>query len=394
MKAGKIAFIVQRYGKEVMGGSELHCRQVAERLVEKGYDSTVYTSAAKDYISWKNEYPSGESILNGVVIKRFPVEKERKIEEFNSFSDWIFSNNHTEEDELSWMEQQGPYSPGLINAIEQEAGDFDVLIFFTYLYYNTYWGLKKTKGRKALVPTAHDEPALYLDMMREVFAEPEAFIFNTRSEMEMLSKNFSFEGKYKDIVGVGVDILDERVDRSIPFRYGLFSPYILYAGRIEPGKGCQELLAHFKKYVRKHPDMTLALIGKKLMDLPDHPNIRYLGFVSPEDKNALMVSALVTVHPSPYESLCMAALESMAVCTPILVREETDPLKQHAVIGQGGLYYSGYAEFEGALSLFRSDEIMRESMGQNGRQYVLNNYAWSVVMEKYDKFINYLTQDK
>ncbi|MCK4337338.1 MAG: glycosyltransferase, partial [Candidatus Aminicenantes bacterium] len=112
------------------------------------------------------------------------------------------------------------------------------------------------------------------------------------------------------------------------------------------------------------------------------------------DKNALMVSALVTVHPSPYESLCMAALESMAVCTPILVREATDPLKQHVVIGQGGLYYSGYAEFEGALSLFRSDEIMRESMGQNGRQYVLNNYAWSVVMEKYDKVINYLTQDK
>jgi len=392
MIAQKIAFVVQRYGKEVMGGSELHCRQVAERLVEKGYDCTVYTSAAKDYISWKNEYPEGESILDGVIIKRFPVDKERKIDEFNSFSDWIFSNDHTEEDELSWMEQQGPHSRRLIETLEKEAGDFDVLIFFTYLYYNTYWGLRKTKGKKALVPTAHDEPALQLNLMNSVFAEPEAFIFNTKSEMNMLAKNFSFKGKYKDIVGVGVDIPKIEPDEKIPFQYGLSSPYILYAGRIEPGKGCQELIDYFLKYSRENPDLILALIGKKLMDLPDHANIRYLGFIPPEHKNALMASALVTVHPSPFESLCMAALESLAMRTPILVRAETDPLKQHAVVGKAGLYYSGLAEFEGALSLLQANEKMRGVMGENGRQYVRDNYTWSVVMEKYDKVINFLTK--
>jgi len=392
MSVPKIAFVVQRYGKEVMGGSELHCRQVAERLVEKGYDCTVYTSAAKDYISWKNEYPEGESILDGVIIKRFPVDKERKIDEFNSFSDWIFSNDHTEEDELSWMEQQGPYSRRLIEALEKEAGNFDVLIFFTYLYYNTYWGLRKTKGKKALVPTAHDEPALQLNLMNSVFAEPEAFIFNTKSEMNMLAKNFSFKGKYKDIVGVGVDIPKIEPDEKIPFQYGLYSPYILYAGRIEPGKGCQELIDYFLKYSRENPDLILALIGKKLMDLPDHANIRYLGFIPPGHKNALMASALVTVHPSPFESLCMAALESLAMRTPILVRAETDPLKQHAVVGKAGLYYSGLAEFGGALSLLQANEKMRGVMGENGRQYVRDSYTWSVVMEKYDKVINFLTK--
>jgi len=173
----KVAFVVQRYGKEVMGGSELHCRQVAERLAGQGYDCTVFTTTAKDYVTWKNEYPAGESLLNGVVVKRYPVEKERDIQDFNRFSDWIFSNAHTLEDEIDWMDRQGPCCPPLLKALEEERSGHDVFVFFTYLYYNTYWGLQRVPLRKALVPTAHDEPALYLDIMRAVFTAPDAFVF-------------------------------------------------------------------------------------------------------------------------------------------------------------------------------------------------------------------------
>ncbi len=394
MKQARIAFIVQRYGKEVMGGSELHCRQVAERLTRRGYSCTVYTTTARDYISWKNEYSPGKFVLNGVMVKRFPVENERDISAFNAFSDRIFAHDHTHEDEIAWMEQQGPLCLKMISALEQECGDYDILIFFTYLYFNTFWGLKKTKGRKILVPTAHDEPALHLGLMEEVFAEPDAFIFNTRAERDMIARNFSLDSRYGDIVGVGVDIPKVESGRAVPFRYGLVPPYILYAGRIEPGKGCRDLIDYFQDFVPAHPEITLALIGKKLMDLPDLPSIRYLGFVPPEDKNSLMAFALATVHPSPYESLCMAALESMAVRTPILVREQTAPLKQHAVVGRGGLYFSNSSDFREALSLLEADKKLRQIMGQNGLDYVRENYAWPVVMDKYDRVIAHLMQAK
>jgi len=386
----KIAFIVQRYGKEVMGGSELHCRQIAERLVDKGYECTVYTTTAKDYISWKNEYPPGKTIFNGVVVKRHEVKKERDIESFNKYSDWIFFNQHTLEDEMEWLNQQGPYCPALIEAIEKEEKDHDLFIFFTYLYYNTYWGLQRLKGKKVLVPTAHDEPALHLRVMKQVFSSPQAFMFNTESEKKMLSRLFDFENKYQDIVGVGVDILEKSKSSRFLQKYQISSPFILYAGRIETGKGCQELIDYFLRFSRRNFNLRMILVGKLLMELPRHPRIRYLGFLSSEEKDEATAAALATIHSSPYESLCMAALESMAARTPILVQARAEPLKQHCLQGKSGLYYSNYQEFEATLNLLLKDTKLRRIMGENGLKYVRENYSWPVVIEKYVQLFRFL----
>lgn len=390
-KSLKIAFVVQRYGKEVMGGSELHCRQIAERLSDAGFDCTVYTTTAKDYVTWKNEYPPGETILNSVNVKRYLVGKERDIRSFNEYSDWIFANQHTREDELEWMERQGPCCPSLIEALEKEEKDHDVFIFFTYLYYNTFWGLKKIKGKKALVPTAHDEPALYLDIMQDVFAAPQAIIFNTAAEKKMLIRSFSFKDKYQDIVGVGVDI-----PAGIGFgqswdKFNLQQPFFLYAGRIEAGKGCREMIDYFKRYSEKRNQAYLVLIGKLLMEIPEHPKIRYLGFVSPEEKEEIMAAATATIHPSHFESLCMAALESLAVKSPIIVQENTAPLKHHCLEGNCGLWFSDYAEFAAVLDLLSSRIQLRSALGENGLEYVRRKYSWPAIIDKYRKIIELLS---
>lgn len=55
----KICCVVQRYGMEVNGGAELHCRQISERLTPF-YDVEVLTTKAIDYMSWKDEYSEDE----------------------------------------------------------------------------------------------------------------------------------------------------------------------------------------------------------------------------------------------------------------------------------------------------------------------------------------------
>lgn len=387
----RIAFVVQRYGLEVMGGSELHCRLIAERLAGAGHEVCVYTTTAKDYITWKNEYPAGETELNGVKVKRFAVARPRDIESFNAYSDWIFHHGHTEKDEREWLDRQGPQTPDLVEAVAKEEGGQDVFIFFTYLYYTTYWGLKKVKGKKTLVPTAHDEPALHLGVMREVFAAPQAFMFNTESERRMLGRLFSFEGKYQEIVGVGIDFPDGANLERVAFcqKHSLDPPFILYAGRVEPGKGCRELVDYFLRFSQLHPELSLALIGNLLMRLPSHARLRYLGFLSPEEKNTAMAAAEVTIHPSHLESLCMAALESLAVRTPILVQEAADPLKDHCLRGQCGLFYSNYEEFEASLGLLLGNTRLRAALGENGFAYVQKNYAWPIVIGKYERLIRH-----
>ena len=91
---------------------------------------------------------------------------------------------------------------------------------------------------------------------------------------------------------------------------------MLYGGRIDPGKGCEELIEYFSTYVQEGGDASLVLMGVKLMPLPEEPFIRFAGRLSDQERLQALEAATVVVVPSPYESLSLLALESFAVGTP------------------------------------------------------------------------------
>lgn len=406
----KIAFVVQRYGAEILGGSEYHCRLVAERLAAK-HQVEVLTTCARDYTTWKNEYPEGVDRVRGVTVRRFANARMRDLAQFNAYSDWIFHNKHSRQDEMEWLKQQGPWCPPLIEYLERHHQSYDILIFFTYLYAPTVLGLKVAPSKSLLVPTAHDEPAIRLGIYEDVFASAAGIVWNTDQEKQFVTSHFRVRALVDDVVGCGVDLPesdgaepDATGDKPDPSmsreplaahiegpanafrrRHRMFGPFLLYGGRIDPGKGCEELLEYFQTFVKEGGDATLMLMGVKLMPLPDDPRVRFAGVLPEEERLHALEAATVVVVPSPYESLSLLALEAFAVGTPVLANARADVLVNHCRRSNAGLYYADRWEFAESLKLLLRDDALRSSMGMNGKAYVNQNYRWSMILNKYER---------
>ncbi len=304
-------------------------------------------------------------------MRRFAVSETREIEEFNRFSDWIFNYPHTDADEQDWLRRQGPVAPGLLEHLQRTHRSYDILIFFTCLYAPTALGLQIDPSRSILVPTAHDEPAIKLRIYRDLFRKAKAIAYNTDVERRFLNSIFDIRATAEATVGCGVDLPQNRPHPGTPEaaeaaanddenspdkgygnrrrmrgrgeafrrRHRLHGPVALYGGRIDPGKGCEELLQYFNGYQRTGGDATLVLMGAKLMPLPEDPSVRFAGMLSEAERAEALEAATVVVVPSPHESLSLLALEAMAVGTPLLVNGRSDVLVDHCRKSQAGLYY-------------------------------------------------------
>ena len=137
----KSAFVVQRYGNEISGGAEQHCRMVAEKM-SRHMDVEILTTCAEDYTHWRNKYPKGHTFVNNLFVRRFPVAREREPVRFGRIQNRVFYNKHTEKDELTWLNEQGPRCPSLIKHIAKKRNDYDHFIFFSYRYFHSYHGLE------------------------------------------------------------------------------------------------------------------------------------------------------------------------------------------------------------------------------------------------------------
>ena len=384
----KLAFVVQRYGADIAGGSEMHCRQLAERFSSR-HDITVITTCARDYVTWENAYPPGTSMENGVLVQRFPVARPRNLKAFADLSDEVFDDvRATPEREVEWFRANGPDSPGLLEHLRTHGGDYDLVLFWAFRYAPTFFGLPSVAAPAILLPTAEEDPAVDLDVLPEFFAKPAGYLFLTPEEEVLVSTRAGRALHPSRVVGIGLDPGDDvRPSRDALDRLGIPEAFVLYLGRVDRNKGCATLLEYFQEYIESGGDTTLVLAGPSTVTIPNHPRIRALGYVVDDIRHALLSHARALIVPSPYESLSIVLLEAWNYATPALVNAYCKVLQGQVRRANGGLYYRSSREFQEALSWLLGNDTGRRELGQQGLAYINREYRWPTVLERVERLM-------
>jgi glycosyltransferase involved in cell wall biosynthesis len=326
-------------------------------------------------------------------VRRFPVAHPRTPELFARHSATVFDQPHSLQDELAWLDSEGPTSPALLRYVETNAGTYDWFLFFSYRYHHAYHGPRAVAKKAVLVPTAERDSTVGLAMFPPIFRGVRALMFNSFEERAML-QHIAGDRLPGVIVGVGSELPERPQPERFRQRFGIQDPFAIYVGRIDENKGCKELFAFFQQHIRNaRGRMQLLLIGNSILPVPDHPMIRHLGFVSDEDKFDAMAAADVLIMPSYYESLSMVALEAWGLGTPVLANGRCDVLKGQCLRSNGGLFYEGYPEFSEALGALASSPSIRRAMGRNGTAYFRRHYSWPVVERKYVQMFEQLAHE-
>jgi glycosyltransferase involved in cell wall biosynthesis len=390
----KLAVVVQRYGAEISGGAELHARFIAERL-SRHAEVEVFTTCARDYVTWKNELPAGEERLGPIRVHRFPVRHPRDTREFGHRSQHVFSSPHSLADELKWLGSEGPTSPALVSAIARSSSKFDYILFFSYRYYHAYHGARAVPQKAVLVPTAERDPAIALQIFGPLFRGVRAVMYNSYEERALIqgvSRNQAVPGV---VVGVGSDVPDRTSPQRFRKKFNVRGPFAVYVGRIDANKGCGELFDYFQRYAGEFPrGLSLILVGSAVMPIPAHPRIRHLGFLPDDDKFDAIAASDALIMPSPFESLSMVALESWALGRPVLANGRCDVLRGQCMRSNAGLYYETYDEFVETLYALESNGPMNGVLGRNGREFFRRHYTWPVIERKYLDMFERLSREK
>ena len=382
----RVLVVVQRYGAEVVGGSESHARVVAQRLAMIN-DVEVATTNALDYWSWAPHFPAGESMDGPVRVRRFAVTGVRS-PTFKDSERHILFEPHPLEDERQWLALQGPHVPDLLEFLRREGGGYDAVLFYTYIYEPTAAGLPLVPERAALISTAHDEEPLRLVPYRALFQLPRAFGFLTPEERDLVHARFHNEHIPSEVLGIGLD--PPPWHDAEPFRehYAPRGPLVLYLGQVSEGKAVDELVADWIAYRESGGEGSLVLAGTTRMTIPERDDIAALGRISDEDKYALLEAADVLVLPSHLESLGIVLLEAWQVGTPCLVSAKNTVTSGQVARANGRAPY----ERGGFANALASVLAKRDALGSSGRAYVEAECAWPAFDARLEQLVDLVAQ--
>lgn len=389
-----LAFVIPWYGDNIRGGAETECNQLAHLFIEKGIPVEVLTTCVKEaaHDRGKNTLRAGISLESGITVHRFPV-KEQNLERLIPANLKLFHNEIvTLEEEKAYLEEDIS-SPQLYQFIHDNQDKYEYFIFIPYLYPPTYFGSIECPDNAAIIPCFHDEGYAHMSLLKERFKYFKKMIFLSKPERDFAYSIYDLSKVDNAVLGAYVESGWENSTNPQEFRekYEISAPFLLCAGRKEPGKKTDMLVDYFCRYKTNHPtsDIKLVFIGGGKINIPfEYENEIYdLGFVSLEDKHNAFAAACALCNPSFYESFSIVIMESWLAGRPVLVSQQCKVTTNFCVESNGGLWFDNYSVFEGCLDYMLKHPEITDKMGENGKRYVQKNFVKEAIFKKYYDFL-------
>ncbi|MCS6802709.1 MAG: glycosyltransferase family 4 protein [Chloroflexota bacterium] len=387
--AKRIAFVPPWYGTDILGGAEQVCRTTAERLAAAGLPVEVLTTTAKDlFTGWNTDYHRpGTTMENGVPVTRFPLDRA-PITTFGALNERLIAGRRlTPAEEIAYF-RQSVNSEALYRAIRER--EQTVFIFIPYPFGTTYFGAQIAPASTYLLPALHDEGYARMRCWTPVFRAVRGVIALTKPERDLIQRLYGVPDDTLLLWGAGVDTSPVGNPDRFRHRFGIDGPFLFAVGRRDRTKNTPLLIEYVVRYLLRRPDgPALVLAGSGAVAIPRRfrSKIIDIGRISEQEKADGCAAALALVQPSVNESFSFVLMESWLQRRPVLVNAESAVMAQHCRESGGGLPFRGFAEFAGCLDWLLEHPAEADRMGEAGRRYVLANYDWRILIDRYARLL-------
>ena len=390
----RLAFVVPRYGEDIVGGAETLCRAYAERLAVRGHRIEVLTTCARDHVSWRNDLPWGDSLVRGVTVRRHRVTATKDwglMAGLHARIDAGFPLSRAEQEE--WLRNSG-HSEELLAAVDAAAARVDGLVFLPYLFPSTVFGVGLHPARSLVIPCLHDEVYARFEPVQAALRAARGVLFNTAAEADLATRLLGAAPPSR-VVGLGIDPPGRLDPEGFRRRRGITGEVVAYAGRRERAKNFPLLVEWATLAARglsRLGPLGLVAMGGGAVEIPGPAAglVTDLGTVSEAEKLDALSAALAVAQLSVQESFSITLLEGFACGVPGIVHAGCAVTVEHCRASGAGLWVASAEEFAVVLDRLRADPPLRAAMGRAGRRYALEEHAWPRVVDRLESALTEL----
>jgi len=291
----------------------------------------------------------------------------------------------------------GISSRSLIEFVGQ-LSDEDPIVAIPYFHSITFETIEAYPGRIDLLGCFHDEPQFGWSPVSVMLRQARRVFFMAEEEKDLVIRNYGpSHGRFlveSPVVGMGAELdPDARallaapdLMRDIRTRLDVPDEYFITVGRKDNGKGLEKLLGWYSDFAQECTDPPpLVFLGPGPKDaIPIDSEFIDCGFVTEEEKFALLSGAICSINLSTNEAFSLVLMESWLAGTPVVVPAQCPVTSGHCRRSAGGIAISDRAEFRAALATFRDPEL-RLIAGNSGQHYVRRDFNWDRVTDSFTR---------